>query len=39
MLELEIDAFDTHEYITELKNTQTPEFLSAYEEYEKRFSI
>lgn len=39
MLELEIDAFDTHEYITELKNTQTPEFLAAYDEYEKRFAI
>ena len=39
MLELEIDAFDTHEYITELKNTQSPEFLAAFDEYRKRFSL
>lgn len=39
MLELESDSFDTHEYITELKNTQSPEFLSAFDEYQKRFAI
>lgn len=39
MIELESDAFDTHEYIERLRNNQSPEFLSTFEEYKKQFAI
>ncbi len=39
MIELETDAFDTHEYLDQVKQMQSPTFIQAFEEYSKRFSI
>lgn len=39
MIELESDSFDTHEYLNKVKNTQSPEFVQAYEQYKEKFSL
>ena len=39
MIELDVDAFDTHEYIERLRNNQSPEFVASFEEYKKQFAI
>lgn len=39
MIELEADSFETHEYLNRVKNTQSPEFVRAYEEYKERFAL
>lgn len=39
MIELETDAFDTHEYIERLRNNQSPEFVASFEEYKKQFTL
>ncbi len=39
MIELEADAYDTHEYLINLKEERTWEHDSYYEEYTKRFAI
>ena len=39
MIELEDDGFATHEYLNEVKDTRSPAFLQAFEEYRERFSI
>ena len=39
MIELEDDTFATHEYLNQLKDTQSPAFQQAVDEYRERFSI
>ena len=39
MIELESDSFDTHEYITSLKNVRSHSFDQYYEEYSKKFAL
>ena len=39
MLELEEDAFDTHEGLRRIRDAQSNDFQSAYEDYAARFSI
>ena len=39
MIELESDAFDTHEYLRQLRNTQSPEFINTFEAYRKQFAL
>ena len=39
MIELASDAFDTHEYLSRMKNTQSPEFVQAFEDYRTRFAL
>lgn len=39
MIELESDSFDTHEYITSLREMRTHSFDLYYEEYSKKFAL
>ncbi len=39
MIELDTDAFDTHEYLTKLKNMQSPEFIQSFSAYQKKFAL
>ena len=39
MIELESDAFDTHQYLLDIKNTQSPVFESALAEYRKKYVL
>lgn len=39
MIELEVDAFDTHEYLSKLKEKRSDDFERYYEEYKKRFAV
>ncbi len=39
IIEIESDDFATHEYMSRLKDTQSPEFLEALEGYRARFSL
>ena len=39
MIELESDSFDTHEYLSNVKNTQSPAFVQAYEEYKAKYAL
>ena len=39
MIELASDAFETHKYVHDLKNTQAPSFVSAYNGYKERFAL
>ena len=39
MIELESDAFDTHEYLKSVKNMKSDSFARYYEEYSKKFTL
>ena len=39
MIELESDAFDTHEYLKSVKNMKSDSFARYYEEYSKKFAL
>lgn len=39
LIELESDSFDTHEYITSLRQVRSERFSQYYDEYSKRFSL
>ena len=39
MIELASDAFETHKYVHDLKNDQSPEFRARYEEYKQTFAL
>ena len=39
MLELREDAFDTHEGLRRIRDNESPEFQSTYDDYAARFSI
>ena len=39
MIELESDAFDTHEYLKSVKNMKSDSFSRYYEEYSKKFTL
>ena len=39
MIELSGDAFQTHKYVHNLQEKETPEFREAYEEYTRRFAL
>ena len=39
MIELSGDAFQTHKYVHNLQEKETPEFREAYEEYIRRFAL
>ncbi len=39
MLELREDAFDTHEGLRRIRDAQSDDFQSAYDEYAARFAI
>ena len=39
MIELESDAFDTHEYLKSVKDMKSDSFARYYEEYSKKFAL
>ena len=39
MIELESDAFDTHEYLKSVKDMKSDSFARYYEEYSKKFTL
>ena len=39
MIELELDSFDTHEYLSSVREMRTDKYTAYYEEYSKRYTI
>ena len=39
MIELASDAFETHKYVHDLKNTRDPSFIQAYDEFKTQFAL
>lgn len=39
MIELDTDTFDTHQYLGQVRQMHSPAFVSAFDEYQQRFSL